>query len=264
MARQDARLSVCFWRSSFRPSSVRRWRSPITDTATPWRRRCGPRLRSWKGTSSWLSCSPSRFRTASTRRTRSCSKRCSGRTSRRSRPPPSISPTGSSRWRCSTRRSRSAASTRFPNRGDDVASSNAGRATCAGWPGSRWSRGPKSSHGSFRHLHQLFEGKSVLIAYAAKKSETGHTYYVAAKLDLGLIIKSWIPDEMDVIAGKRQVAILDEVGRAGLSANRQPPTPFQYEASFGKTLYAWRIQITPRTWRSCAPRPRRSACSACC
>ena len=26
----------------------------------------------------------------------------------------------------------------------------------------------------------------------------------------------------------------------------QPRTPFLYEASFGKTLYAWRIQITPR------------------
>jgi two-component system phosphate regulon sensor histidine kinase PhoR len=103
----------------------------------------------------------------------------------------------------------------------------------------------EESHGSFRHLHQLFEGRSVLIAYAAKKSETGHTYYVAAKLDLGLITKSWIPDEMDVIAGKRQVAILDEVGRA-VYGERQPPTPFQYEAAFGKTFYAWRIQITPR------------------
>ena len=50
---------------------------------------------------------------------------------------------------------------------------------------------------------------------------------------------------MDVIAGKRQVAILDEVGRA-VYGERQPPTPFQYEAAFGKTLYAWRIQITPR------------------
>jgi two-component system phosphate regulon sensor histidine kinase PhoR len=104
-----------------------------------------------------------------------------------------------------------------------------------------WTEG----HGNFRHLHQLFDGKSVLIAYAAKKTEAGRNYYVAAKLDLGLIAKDWIPDEMDVIAGKRQVAILDEVGRA-VYGERQPPTPFQYEAAFGKTLYAWRIQITPR------------------
>lgn len=104
-----------------------------------------------------------------------------------------------------------------------------------------WTQG----HGSFRHLHQLFEGKSVLIAYAAKKTEVGRHYYVAAKLDLGLITREWIPDEMDVIAGKRQVAILDEVGRA-VYGERQPPTPFQYEAAFGKTFYAWRIQITPR------------------
>jgi two-component system phosphate regulon sensor histidine kinase PhoR len=99
--------------------------------------------------------------------------------------------------------------------------------------------------GNFRHLHQLFEGKSVLIAYASKKTADGHAYYVAAKLDLTLIARDWIPDEMDVVTGKRRVVILDEVARA-IYGEPQPRTPFQYEASFGKTLYAWRIQITPR------------------
>jgi len=103
-----------------------------------------------------------------------------------------------------------------------------------------------SSHaGNFRHLHQLFEGKSVLIAYVSKKTDTGHFYYVAAKLDIGLIAKDWIPDEMDeVTGGHRRVAILDEVARP-LYGEPPPATQFQYESSFGKTLYAWRIQITP-------------------
>src|SRR4029077_15213902 len=61
--------------------------------------------------------------------------------------------------------------------------------------------------GNFRHLHQLFEGKSVLIGYAAKKTEGDHDYYVAAKLDLGVIAKDWLPDEMDIVAGKRRVVI---------------------------------------------------------
>jgi two-component system, OmpR family, phosphate regulon sensor histidine kinase PhoR len=99
--------------------------------------------------------------------------------------------------------------------------------------------------GNFRHLHQLFEGKSVLIAYAAKKTADDRGYYVAADWDLGLIAKDWIPDEMDVVTGKRRVVILDEVARP-VYGDTQPPTPFQYEASLGKTLYAWRIQITPR------------------
>src|SRR5947199_3961607 len=38
------------------------------------------------------------------------------------------------------------------------------------------------SAGNFRHLHQLFEGRSVLIAYAAKETAQGERYYVAAKL----------------------------------------------------------------------------------
>jgi two-component system phosphate regulon sensor histidine kinase PhoR len=107
--------------------------------------------------------------------------------------------------------------------------------------------------GNFRHLHQLFEGKSVLIAYAAKKAE-GHNYYVAAKLNLGMIAKDWIPDELDEVTGQSvtghshgvsRVAILDEVARP-IYGEPQTPTQFQYEMSFGKTLYAWRIQITPR------------------
>ena len=81
--------------------------------------------------------------------------------------------------------------------------------------------------GNFRHLHQLFEGKSVLIAYAAKKTADDHDYYVAAKLDLTLIAKDWIPDEMDVVTGKRRVVILDEVARAAAAPRprrRRPRT----------------------------------------
>ncbi|HVX97346.1 MAG TPA: HAMP domain-containing sensor histidine kinase [Polyangia bacterium] len=99
--------------------------------------------------------------------------------------------------------------------------------------------------GNFRHLHQLFEGKSVLIAYAAKTTIDAHSYYVAAKLDLKTIAKEWIPEEVESISGKRKVAILDEVARA-VYGEPQGSTPFLYEESFGKTLYAWRVQIAPK------------------
>ena len=99
--------------------------------------------------------------------------------------------------------------------------------------------------GNFRHLHQLFEGKSVLIAYAAKTTVDDRSYYVAAKLDLKLITKEWIPEEVEAVAGKQRIAILDEVARS-VYGEPQGPTPFLYEASFGKTLYAWRVQISPK------------------
>jgi two-component system, OmpR family, phosphate regulon sensor histidine kinase PhoR len=99
--------------------------------------------------------------------------------------------------------------------------------------------------GNFRHLHQLFEGKSVLIAYAAKTTLGDQSYYLAAKLDLKLLTKEWIPEEVEAVAGKRRVAILDEVARA-VYGEPQGQTPFLYEASFGKTLYAWRVQIAPK------------------
>jgi two-component system phosphate regulon sensor histidine kinase PhoR len=99
--------------------------------------------------------------------------------------------------------------------------------------------------GNFRHLHQLFEGKSVLIAYAAKTTLDAQSYYLAAKLDLKLLTKEWIPEEIEAVSGKRRVAILDEVARA-VYGEPQGQTPFLYEESFGKTLYAWRVQIAPK------------------
>ena len=100
--------------------------------------------------------------------------------------------------------------------------------------------------GNFRHLHQLFEGRSVLIAYAAKETAQGERYYVAAKLNLGLITKEWIPDLVDGLATKRRIVILDEVARSIVGGPViQRPGPFLYEESFGKTLYAWRVQVTP-------------------
>ena len=101
--------------------------------------------------------------------------------------------------------------------------------------------------GNFRHLHQLFEGRSVLIAYAAKESESGDEYFVAARMNLTLIAKEWLPEEVRELGGDRKIAILDEVARPVFG---QPVTQrdqrFLYEASFGKTLYAWRIQTLPK------------------
>jgi two-component system phosphate regulon sensor histidine kinase PhoR len=102
------------------------------------------------------------------------------------------------------------------------------------------------SAGNFRHLHQLFEGRSVLIAYAAKETASGSRYYVAAKLNLGLITKEWIPDLVEGLATKRRIVILDEVARSIVGGPViQRPGAFLYEESFGKTLYAWRVQVTP-------------------
>jgi len=101
--------------------------------------------------------------------------------------------------------------------------------------------------GNFRHLHQLFDGRSVLIAYAAKESESGEEYFVAARMNLSLITKEWLPEEVRELGGDRKIAILDEVARPVFG---QPVTQrdqrFLYESSFGKTLYAWRIQTLPK------------------
>ncbi len=101
--------------------------------------------------------------------------------------------------------------------------------------------------GNFRHLHQLFDGKSVLIAYASKQSEAGEAYFVAAKMNLALISRKWLPEEVRALGGDRKIAILDEVARPIFGQPVQERDQrFLHEASFGKTLYAWRIQLLPK------------------
>ena len=104
-----------------------------------------------------------------------------------------------------------------------------------------------SAAGNFRHLHQLFDGRSVLIAYAAKESLAGEPYYVAARLDLGLITDAWIPSEIQDLASDRRIVVLDEMARPIVGqVFGARDARFVYEASFGKTLYAWRVQMLPR------------------
>jgi len=101
--------------------------------------------------------------------------------------------------------------------------------------------------GNFRHLHQLFDGRSVLIAYAAKESESGDEYFVAARMNLNLITKEWLPEEVRELGGDRKIAVLDEVARPVFGQPvSQRDQRFLYESSFGKTLYAWRIQTLPK------------------
>ena len=119
--------------------------------------------------------------------------------------------------------------------------------------------------GNFRHLHQLFEGKSVLIAYVAKKTETGRNYYVAAKLDLGLVAKDWIPDEIDdVPIGHRRGRDPRRGGAPDLrrAAARRPSSSTSRRSARRCTRGASRSR--PATWPSCASRPTRSGCWACC
>jgi two-component system phosphate regulon sensor histidine kinase PhoR len=99
--------------------------------------------------------------------------------------------------------------------------------------------------GNFRHLHQLFEGKSVLIAYAAKTTVDAQSYYLAAKLDLKVLTKEWIPRRSR--RWRASAASRSSTRSRGPSmASRRGRRPFLYEASFGKTLYAWRVQIAPK------------------
>ncbi len=104
------------------------------------------------------------------------------------------------------------------------------------------------SAGNFRHLHQLFEGRSVLIAYAAKETAQGERYYVAAKLNLGLITKAsgspiWCRRPRDQAAHRHPRR--GGADRSWAVRSSSGPGAFLYEESFGKTLYSWRVQVTP-------------------
>ena len=102
------------------------------------------------------------------------------------------------------------------------------------------------SAGNFRHLHQLFEGRSVLIAYAAKKTALGRALLRRRQAGPGPHHQGVDPRrDRRAWPASGASSILDEVARSIYGEPQPAARPFLYEESFGKTLYAWRMQITP-------------------
>ena len=104
-----------------------------------------------------------------------------------------------------------------------AASWTAGRATCAGLEWKSLQPWSADRPGNFRHLHQLFEGRVGADRLRGQGDGAAATrYYVAAKLNLGLIAKEWIPEEIEGV--DRQAAHRDP-RRGGATDRGRPGHP---------------------------------------
>jgi len=104
--------------------------------------------------------------------------------------------------------------------------------------------------GNFRYLHQRFDQEDVLVAYMRKENPQGRAYFVTARLDAAAV-KRIINEELAALDTRRRVVVIDQRRRAvaGHTLPDEATAPrghrFFFETSFGKSLYAWDVQVAP-------------------
>lgn len=117
--------------------------------------------------------------------------------------------------------------------------------------------------GGFRYVHRPLESRSLLLALTARETDDGEPYYVAARLNLDVVV-GWLREAIDDHGEGRRVTVRDERGQlvAGTTDDGaiHDRDPFVFANSLGKVLYSWRLQIAPAdiaAFRAQAERRRR-------
>ena len=122
-----------------------------------------------------------------------------------------------------------------------------------------------SHAGNFRHLHQLFEGKSVLIAYVAKKTERRpHLLRRRQARPRAESRRTGSPTRWTTCRSGTGGSRSSTRWRARSTASRSPPPSSSTSRRSARRSTPGASRSRRATSTSCASRPTRSACWACC
>jgi two-component system phosphate regulon sensor histidine kinase PhoR len=96
------------------------------------------------------------------------------------------------------------------------------------------------------HLHKSYEGKSYLISFKAVRQH-GRRYYLAAHHDTGYLIRTIFPRLFRSESGREWHNVVDEDNRRVFGPNLASAGDYVVGLRFPTTLYAWRLQVAPKT-----------------
>jgi len=96
------------------------------------------------------------------------------------------------------------------------------------------------------HLHKSYEGRSYLISFSAVRQH-GRRYYLALHHDTGYLIRTVFPRLFRSESGKEWHNIVDEDNRRVFGPNLASAGDYVVGLRFPTTLYAWRLQVAPKT-----------------
>jgi two-component system, OmpR family, phosphate regulon sensor histidine kinase PhoR len=96
------------------------------------------------------------------------------------------------------------------------------------------------------HLHKSYDGRSYLISYKAVRHH-GRRFYLAAHQDTGYLIRTVFPELFRSESGKEWHNVVDEDNRRVFGPNLASAGDYVVGLRFPTTLYAWRLQVAPKT-----------------
>jgi two-component system phosphate regulon sensor histidine kinase PhoR len=96
------------------------------------------------------------------------------------------------------------------------------------------------------HLHKSYDGKSYLISFMAVRQH-GRRFYIAAHHDTGYLIRTLFPRLFRSESGKEWHNVVDEDNRRIFGPNLASAGDYVVGLRFPTTLYAWRLQVAPKT-----------------
>jgi two-component system phosphate regulon sensor histidine kinase PhoR len=96
------------------------------------------------------------------------------------------------------------------------------------------------------HLHKSYDGRSYLISYKAIRHH-GRRFYIAAHHDTGYLIRTVFPELFRSESGKEWHNVVDEDNRRIFGPNLASAGDYVVGLRFPTTLYAWRLQVAPKT-----------------
>jgi two-component system phosphate regulon sensor histidine kinase PhoR len=96
------------------------------------------------------------------------------------------------------------------------------------------------------HLHKSYEGKSYLISFKAVRQH-GRRFYLAAHHDTGYLIRTVFPHLFRSESGREWHNVVDEDNRRVFGPNLASAGDYVVGLRFPTTLYAWRLQVAPKT-----------------
>jgi len=96
------------------------------------------------------------------------------------------------------------------------------------------------------HLHKSYDGRSYLISYKAVRHH-GRRFYLAAHHDTGYLIRTVFPELFRSESGKEWHNVVDEENRRIFGPNLASAGDYVVGLRFPTTLYAWRLQVAPKT-----------------
>lgn len=110
--------------------------------------------------------------------------------------------------------------------------------------------------GSHRHLHEVYDGRTVMVSYLTREV-AGRRYYLVLQADLDYVRDHVFQNLFDDPAARGRFNVVDENGRLVFGKPLTGAGDFVVSRRFPTTLYRWQLSVAPQAAPEIEARARR-------